>query len=130
MILLDTHLFVHLVLGSPLRFAMEYETAPLAVSPISAAEIACLERLGRLRLHDPADTWFDRAVRAVGARVLPLTPGLLARAMRLDWEHKDPADRILVQHTLDDADLELHTRDAKILARALSGGFRVRDCRL
>lgn len=130
MMLLDTHLLLFLVNGNPIRFAEEYATASLAVSPISAGEIACLQRLGRIRLSEPADRWFDSAVGNLGAHVVPLTSGLFARAMLSDWAHGDPADRILVQCVRDVPGLELHTRDARILRYGAEHGLKMRDCRM
>ncbi len=128
--LLDTHIFVHLMFSMPVRFRDEYISGGLAVSAVSAGEIACLQRLRRLRLDEPADAWFDTAVRRSGVRVLPLTPRILARSMSMEWEHKDPADRILVQTLLEHPEIELHTRDARILAHADVRSLRVRDCRM
>lgn len=128
--LLDTHILLYLAAGAPLRFAEEYASGPIAVSPISAAEIACLQKLGRVLLTEAADVWFDRAIDRLGAHVLPLAAGTFARAMLLDWDHRDPADRVLVQTLIERPDLELHTRDRRILALAEARALKVRDCRL
>jgi PIN domain nuclease of toxin-antitoxin system len=130
MMLLDTHVLLNLSAGTPIRFADEYANADLALSPVTAGEIACLQRLGRIRLTEAADRWFEAAVERLGAKVLPLTPGTFARAMALEWEHKDPADRILVQTTQDNPGVELHTRDGQILRYAAASRLNVRDCRI
>lgn len=129
MTLIDTHIFVDLMLGHPLRFADEYGDARLGVSAVTAAELGCLQRLGRLRFDLPADRWFEAATAAGGVTVLPVPAGYLARAMLDPWAHRDPADRILVQHLRERPDLELHTRDATIVAYGREQGLRVRDCR-
>lgn len=62
--------------------------------------------------------------------MLPLTVGVMARAMLFEWDHRDPADRILVQTLRNSPAAELHTRDMRILAYASANGLRVRDCRV
>lgn len=128
--LLDTHVFLHLVTGAPVRFGDEYAKGRLVLSAITAAEVACLQRLGRVVLDRPADAWFEDAARRLGAEVVPVSAGLFARAMLLDWEHRDPADRVLVQLAIDNPTAPLHTRDTKILAFGERNGVAVRDCRL
>lgn len=129
MILLDTHIFVDLMLGRPLPFVAEYLSGKTSVSAVTAAELGCLQRLDRLRLDLPADRWLDVATAAAGIVVIPATAGHLARAMLDSWSHRDPADRILVQHLRERHDLELHTRDARILEYAGECKLAVRDCR-
>jgi PIN domain nuclease of toxin-antitoxin system len=129
MILLDTHIFLDLTGRAPVRFREEYESTDIVVSAITAAEIACLQRLERIILTMRADDWFDHAVRAAGVRVLPLTPRLLARSQLMVWDHRDPADRILVQTILDQPGTELHTKEARILGFARDMRLNVRDCR-
>ncbi len=129
MILLDTHIFVLLVLGQPASYAEELASDDLAVSAISAAEVACLVRVGRLTLQMPPAEWFEQAVSVSATNVLPLTPVLLARAFMLEWSHRDPADRILVQTLIEMPDLTLFKKDAEILAYAAKRNLRCSDCR-
>lgn len=130
MIFLDTHIFVHLMFGEPVRFGEEYLPSGVAVSAVTAAEVGCLQRLGRIELPEPADEWFEAAIRRTGATVLPVTAGTFARAGILVWEHRDPADRILVQTLIERPNAELHTRDARIIEYARIKGLNVRDCRI
>lgn len=130
MIILDTHMFYFLVVGAPIAFAEEYVNSPIAVSAITAAELACLQRLRRITFTKSADFWFEEAIQNSGVQILPVTPRILARAMLLEWDHRDPADRILWQTLLEHPGAELHTRDQRILARARETGAKVRDCRL
>lgn len=129
MILIDTHIFVDLIFAQPLRFANEYSPGVVGVSAVTAAELGCLQRLGRLRLDLPADEWFAEATAAGGIAVHAVSAGHLARAMLPEWSHRDPADRIIVQHLRERSDLELHTRDTTIIAYGNENGLRVRDCR-
>jgi PIN domain nuclease of toxin-antitoxin system len=128
-ILLDTHIFVALALGHDLHFIDDYRSEPLLVSAISAAEIACLVRLNRIKLSTAPDEWFTTAARRMRCKTIDLGAAVLARSMMFDWDHKDPADRILVQTLRDTPSLELHTRDAKIIDYANSWSLRCRDCR-
>jgi PIN domain nuclease of toxin-antitoxin system len=129
MILLDTHIFVPMALGESVKYADELTGDDLAVSAITAAEIACLVRIGKLTLQMPPAEWFEQAVALSGTNVLPLAPTLLARAFMLEWTHRDPADRILVQSLIEAPHLTLYTKDAVILEYAAQRGLRCRDCR-
>ncbi len=130
MILLDTHIFVEAVAGTATgAYLSELEQDDLCVSAISAAEIACLVRVGRLRLNSDPASWFEQAIERAFISVAPLKPGLLARAMMLEWDNRDPADRILLQTITDEPTYTLYTRDARITAYANEHSLRVRDCR-
>jgi PIN domain nuclease of toxin-antitoxin system len=129
MILLDTHIFIGLALGEPILFVEEYRTKPLVVSAISAAEVACLVRVNRISLSMQPDEWFTTAARQMRVKTENLGATILARAMMFEWEHKDPADRILIQLLRDTPKLELHTRDKKIIDYAAQWNLRCRDCR-
>jgi PIN domain nuclease of toxin-antitoxin system len=82
-----------------------------------------------LTLQMPPAEWFEQAISVSATNVLPLTPVLLARAFMLEWSHRDPADRILVQTLIETPNLTLFTKDATILAYADERGLRCRDCR-
>ena len=129
MILLDTHIFVRLAAGAPLKEPDLYEQDELVVSAISAAEIACLVQRGRLGLDKGPDVWFTQAASRMGAHVLDLEPGTLARSFLLQWSHSDPADRVLVQILRENVEYVLHTRDAKLVRYCHDNGLRVFDCR-
>jgi PIN domain nuclease of toxin-antitoxin system len=127
--LLDTHILVDLASGSEATWVAELEEHRLVVSPMSAAELGCLVRLGRIRFDQPVDRWFERAVAALDAEVCALGAGLLARSQAFPWTHRDPADRVLVQTLRETTDAVLYTRDREILTFAEVEGLAVRDCR-
>jgi PIN domain nuclease of toxin-antitoxin system len=127
--ILDTHIFVPLVQGVDAAWAAELEGAVLVVSPIVAAELGCLVRLGRVRFSEPVDRWFERAVSELDAELGPLSAGLLARSQAFSWAHRDPADRVLVQTARETPGAVLYTKDRQILDLASAEGLPVRDCR-
>ena len=103
MILLDTHAWVRWLhpeisrkLPDRLRAWLEATDAPLAVSVISALEVAQLVKKGILELPLPMPEWFDEALAGSGIECLPVTPGLLHASTVLPDIHKDPADRIII----------------------------------
>lgn len=124
--LLDTHVFVWL-LTEPARLpdtavtVLGEPTTGLMVSAASAMEVATKVRLGRF----PAavtlvDTWATQ-VASIGAGELPITPRHALLAGQLQWDHRDPFDRLLAAQALLD-NLTLVTGDARLLGLA---GLRV-----
>jgi PIN domain nuclease of toxin-antitoxin system len=100
---LDTHAWVRWLhpeigraLPEPLRQWLDGVEEPLAVSAISALEIAHLVKKGALELPLPLPEWFDEALGGSGIDCLPLTPRLLHASTVLPDIHKDPADRIII----------------------------------
>lgn len=117
--LLDTHVLLWL-LGDPdlvppaVRDRLADRSHELLVSAVSALEVATKERLGRLDVARPlVDAWSARLAE-IGAIELPVTAqhGLVAGGM--EWEHRDPFDRLLVAQAFVD-NLTLVTTDAAIV---------------
>ncbi|AUB81474.1 type II toxin-antitoxin system VapC family toxin [Candidatus Thiodictyon syntrophicum] len=103
MILLDTHAWVRWLhpeisgkLPERLRSWLEAVDEPLAVSVISALEVAQLVKKGTLTLPLSLPDWFDAALTESAIECLALTPGLLHASTLLPDIHKDPADRIII----------------------------------
>jgi PIN domain nuclease of toxin-antitoxin system len=103
MILLDTHAWVRWLhpeisgkLPEPLRVWLEATDEPLAVSAISALEVAQLVKKGTLTLPLELPEWFDAALTESDIECLMLTPRLLHASTTLPDIHKDPADRIII----------------------------------
>ncbi len=94
--------------------------APWAASAISWCEIAWKHRNGQLDLGPNRDLFFAD-LRRIGIRELPITGQLCLDAADLEWEHRDPADRLIVASARAFA-LPVITRDRVIAA------FH-RDCR-
>jgi PIN domain nuclease of toxin-antitoxin system len=68
----------------------------VAVSAISAFEIALKYRDGKLELPLPPPDWWSRVIEHHRLDVLPLEPDTLFTAVGLPPIHKDPADRFII----------------------------------
>ena len=120
MILLDTHAWVRWLhpeisgkLPEPLRVWLEATDEPLAVSAISALEVAQLVKKGTLTLPLELPEWFEAALTESDIDCLMLTPRLLHASTRLPDIHKDPADRIIIA-TAQERSARLVTADETI----------------
>jgi PIN domain nuclease of toxin-antitoxin system len=52
---------------------------------------------GKLRFDRAYDAWIDEALAAdPRVEVVPLLPRISVEAVRLSWDHGDPADRFIV----------------------------------
>ncbi|TMQ34907.1 MAG: type II toxin-antitoxin system VapC family toxin [Planctomycetota bacterium] len=121
MILLDTHIFVWWVDGSPQLTPAQRkhlegsETSGLGVSVISCWEVAKLVELNRLVLRCPVAKWLEQALAYPGVRLLYLTPRIAVESTQLPGTfHRDPADQIIVA-TARIRGCPLLTADARIL---------------
>ena len=134
MIVLDTHVLVWLIEGSPRlgpgakgRVEDEARTDRVGVSAITPWEIALLVVKGRLQLSMDVGVWIDRALRTPGVELCPIEPSIALDAVRLpDDLHADPADRFLIA-TARHWSGPLMTADAKILDYSARGHVRTVD---
>ena len=121
MIVLDTHVFVWWVSGSPslsdkARAAIrrESDAGSIVVSSISVWEIAMLVVADRLVLSMGLDAWLETAKRIEALRILPVDAEIALESVRLPGDfHRDPADRMIVA-TARKLALPLVTKDRKI----------------
>lgn len=100
MVVIDTHVLVQDALetkrlSASARKAMEGGHGPVAASDISLWEIAMLIAKRRLRVEADAARFIDDLVHARALRILPITPRIAVLAQSDDFEHGDPADRII-----------------------------------
>lgn len=95
----------------------------LAVSAVSAWEIAIKTRLGRLDGEPLLAVWPD-VVAAMALTELAIDSADAIMAGRLPWEHRDPFDRMIVAQAARRG-LTIATRDAHILGAALTPTLRV-----
>lgn len=100
MIILDTCALLWLAAGSDrltadARKRIDAEMI-VAVSAISAFEIALKYRDGKLELPLPPRDWWSRVIDHHRVDVLPLEPDTLFTAVGLPRIHKDPADRVII----------------------------------
>lgn len=67
------------------------------VSPVSCAELCCLQERGRIDIQGHWKTWFNRCVNDNGWFVRDVDLSVVEEAYSLPEEfHRDPVDRILV----------------------------------
>lgn len=118
--LLDTHVVLWL-LGDPervperIRNSLADRSNDLFVSAISVLEIATKGRLGKLP-HSLVSAWDEHLAR-LAAHDLPVNAAHAGTAGRLDWEHRDVFDRVLVGQSLIEG-MALVTNDRAIRAYA------------
>lgn len=117
--LLDTHVILWLATDPsriPERIRAELVAAEAVfVSAASAYELAHKARLGRLPHGGRVIARWTHLLSALMAAELPLTFSHMRAAGDLDWEHRDPFDRMIVAQ----AQLEGHllvTKDSRIRA--------------
>ena len=85
----------------------------LGLSAISLWEVAKKHQIGKLQLHQELGAWLRDAL-AANIQLLPITPEIVADAMRLpDFPVKDPADELIVA-TARVHGLTLLTTDTKL----------------
>lgn len=121
MLILDTHVLIWLDEGNPRLGRKALETInkalvadKLGVAAISFWEVAMLVEKRRLVIKPELDTWRSELLQA-GLNELPLKGTTAIRAGQLRKFHGDPADRLIVATTLDNA-ATLVTADEKILS--------------
>ena len=121
MIVLDTHIWVWWVDGSP-QFTVQYQNwvdghkaDGLGVSIISCWEVAKLVENERLKLQGSVEEWIEQALAYPGVELLELTPRIAVESTQLPGSfHRDPADQIIVA-TARIWDSPLLTADDRIL---------------
>ena len=109
MILLDTHALVWWI-AEPKRIPVKARRAldaavkadeAIAVSSISAWEIAMLVARERLRFTIDADTWLNRVEALPFLAFVPVDNRIAVRSVHLEgFPHRDPADRLIVATAL------------------------------
>jgi len=104
MIILDTCAVLWLAEGSPRlspkTVALIDREAVVAVSSISAFEVALKYRRGKLSLPMPPEEWWLRFTNHHRIDVIDLSPELVMGATKLPHIHKDPADRFIIATAL------------------------------
>jgi PIN domain nuclease of toxin-antitoxin system len=129
-LLLDTCAFLWVAAKEPLKAQARQAIATerFHVSPITAWELACLSRKGRLNFTEPLDQWFHHAVEKMAVSVPPLSVELLIASQELPAAPpSDPADRIIIA-TARLFGLILVTRDEAILRYGRDGHARMMEC--
>lgn len=127
-LLLDTHIWLWLVLGAGRLSAMARSKivdaasfGNLRIAAITAWEIALLAARNRVALGKPTLRWIEEAVAGSFVIVEPLSTAVAVESWELpDRFHQDPADRIIVA-TARVTGAVLMTQDRRILDYAARG---------
>ncbi|QDG64926.1 MULTISPECIES: type II toxin-antitoxin system VapC family toxin [unclassified Pseudarthrobacter] len=118
-LLLDTHVFLW-ALAEPRKLSTKARNAitklenSVYVSPMTAYELSYKHHQGKLPAGAAIVASFGRQVAHLYASELSISAPHALAAGQLDWEHKDPFDRMLAAQamveglTLVTADEELH----------------------
>jgi len=94
---------------------LQEQDTEVFVSPISCAELACLQDRGRIELDVHWKTWFDNALKINGWRVVDISLPIIQDAFSLPSPfHADPADRIITA-TARTEGMTLVTGDQKLI---------------
>jgi PIN domain nuclease of toxin-antitoxin system len=117
--LIDTHVLIWLAgsggPGSPAHDVLTREDTRIVVSSVCAFEIALKVHLGKLdTARDLVAQWPSTLAR-LGAQPLAVTAEHGLAAGSLDWDHRDPFDRLLVAQAQVE-DLTLVTADRAMLS--------------
>jgi PIN domain nuclease of toxin-antitoxin system len=119
MIVLDTHIWLwwmnndQLSLVAARRKQIE-EAEVIAVSAISCFEVAWLEQHQRISLPCPTVEWLEKSLHQSGIVLLPVTPAIAVRAVKLHEHHSDPQDRIIIASALEN-NAKLMSDDRKFI---------------
>ncbi|MBI2700015.1 type II toxin-antitoxin system VapC family toxin [Mycobacterium gordonae] len=122
-VLLDTHVLLWLVsapdkIDAEARELLADPRTEVLVSAASAWEIAIKTRLGRLDGEPLLSAWRD-VVADMAARDLAIDAEDAIFAGRLNWDHNDPFDRVLVAQAARRS-LSIVTNDREIQRAALT----------
>jgi PIN domain nuclease of toxin-antitoxin system len=114
--LLDTHALLWALtdpgrLGAAAAQAIRDPAVPIAVSAVSAWELSTKARLGKLPGVGPLLATYARSLARLGAAELPVTSEHALLAGALEWDHRDPFDRMLAAQAAVEG-LTLITREA------------------
>ena len=134
-LLLDTCAALWVVAGEPIAAAVQDQFTralqagePVFLSPITAWEVGLLAAGRRVTLGLTPLRWWQRLTAAPGLKQASLGPDILIASSFLpDFDHRDPADRIIVA-TAREHGYRIVTRDARILAYAERGYCRALAC--
>ena len=133
--LLDTCTVIWIANGDPLRAPAASvlreayaDGSTLAVSPMTAWEVAMLAAKAKIALSLDPEVWFDRFLGLPGVALAELPPAVLIQSCALPGAPPaDPVDRILAA-TARTFGYTLVTRDRHLLAYGEEGHLRVMGC--
>ncbi len=106
-LLLDTHVLIWALaapdrLPATVRARVADRRETIVVSAASAFEIATKHRLGRLPEAAALVHSFDEQVSRLGADLIAIEARHAITAGSLEWQHRDPFDRMLAAQAMSD----------------------------
>lgn len=122
-ILLDTNALLWLTstperISASARTVLEYQGNELFVSAASTWEVAIKTRIGRLNGAPLLSAW-DDVLADMNATEVAISGADATIAGQLDWEHKDPFDRMIVAQAARRG-LTIATSDSQLIQGALT----------
>lgn len=104
-LLLDTHVFLWFIMGSPhlsaeARTLIEDEKNRKFISIASLWEIAIKSSIGKLTLSASFDQLIPQQLTLNGFELLPIEFTHLAAVATLPFHHRDPFDRLLIAQAI------------------------------
>lgn len=114
-LLIDTHVLLWSAtapakLAPGVRGLIEEGANEVRVSTVVFWEIALKQSLGKLDLPRPAEIWVPEVLRRTGFEGADVSVAAALRVRQLPWHHRDPFDRLLIAHALEDG-YTIVTRD-------------------
>lgn len=106
MICLDTHSLLWWTLDpdrlseKASRACAEMERTGGCVSAISIWELGLKIRQGKLEIGMELEVFYQMLKRCTYLEIIPVDAEIWMRNLRLNWEHRDPADRTIVATAL------------------------------
>ncbi|MBU9766064.1 type II toxin-antitoxin system VapC family toxin [Mycobacterium sp. TNTM28] len=128
-ILLDTNALLWLAstpegITSAARKVLEHQGNELLVSAVSAWEVAIKTRIGRLNGTPLLSAW-DDVLAGMNATEVVINAADATMAGQLDWEHKDPFDRMIVAQAAHRG-LTITTSDSQVAQGSLTPALLTR----
>lgn len=130
-LILDTHILIWYVEGINLSESQVAlidqmrDKASLYISAISIWEIALLVSRERIALSIDLDQWIKQALSITGLNLVDLSISILTQSCTLsNYEHKDPADRMIIASARS-INSHLMTSDQKIIDYADKGYLKI-----
>ena len=97
--LLDTHTLIWAVANSSFlgknarKVISQHQPSDFGFADVTLLEVSRLAHVGAVQLGGQPQRWLEEA--SLRFKSLPLTPAIAWRSVNLDWDHRDPADRLI-----------------------------------
>ncbi len=106
-LLLDTHAWAWSLTGdarlSVKATALIQQAESVFVSPITLFEVGQKVRIGKWPEMEPFADGLAKILEKQGGRVAALTPEICLSAAMLQWDHRDPFDRLIAATAMENS---------------------------